>query len=42
MILTILAAQYLPDYLDLSAQVTQERMMLVLLPVLLVFIWWTW
>ena len=40
--LTVLSAQYLPDYMDLPAGVVQEKMMLVLLPVLLVFIWWIW
>ena len=42
LILTVLAAQCLPGYLDVSAQVVQERMMLGLLPILLIFIWWTW
>ncbi len=39
MILTILAAQYLPGYLGMPAGIVQERMMLVLLPIFLVFIW---
>lgn len=42
MIIMILVAQYFPGYLEMPAKVVQERMMLVLLPILLVFVWWTW
>ena len=42
MLLTIVAADQLPGILDMSEQVVQERSMLVLLPVLLLFLWWVW
>lgn len=42
LMLAFLAAQYLPGILDMPAGVVQERTLLVLLPILLVFIWWTW
>lgn len=42
LILTILVGQYLPGYLEMTAQVVQEMMLLVLLPILLVFVWWIW
>ena len=42
LILTVLAAQYLPGYLDLPAGIVQDRILLMLLPIILVFIWWTW
>ncbi|MEK7388439.1 MAG: hypothetical protein AAB036_01950 [Elusimicrobiota bacterium] len=42
MLLTVLAAQSLPGYLDIPAGILQEQMMLVLCPILLLFIWWTW
>ena len=41
MILTVLAARYLPGILDMPTGIVQERMSFVLLPILLVFIWWT-
>jgi hypothetical protein len=42
MITTALVSHFLPGYLGMPARVVQERMMLVMLPALLAFIWWTW
>lgn len=42
MVLTVLAAQFLPIYLGLPAGLVQDRLILALFPVLLIFVWSTW
>lgn len=42
MVLTAAAAGFLPEHLGMPAGVVQEWIMIVLLPVFLIFVWWTW
>lgn len=42
LILTSLAACHLPGLMGLRSAIIQDRILLVMLPALLAFIWWTW